>query len=504
MVSRQKKQRSVVSDPRWREMVIKYRYDWGLAAIHLFGKTPTWQQDLILEAVQECGSKTSVTSGHGTGKSDMTSIMILCFILFHPNARVIIIANKIQQVMTGIFKYLKINWNECVRRFPWLQNYFVITDTSFYAVGSKGVWTVTPKGFRLGNEEALAGEHAEYLFYIVDEASGVSDKAFGIITGALTQKDNRILLLSQPTRPSGYFYDTHHSLAKHPDNPNGLYVAITLNSEESPLVEPGFIKMKLAEYGGRDSVEYQIKVLGQFPKSVTGYLLGRDECDRAARRKVYLENGWGWVALCDVGNGRDKSIINLCKISGTRGDKRRLVNYKMIEMDGSCDPVEFGEFIHLECDPAIYPNISLVVDSDGVGSDTASVLERRGRDVQRIRWGKPMFSKYDRNRYINQRAYANVAGQRAIRSGRMRLDKSIKTSEQASKIPIKIDENGRWVIMKKEMMRAKLNIRSPDRWDTFCFGMLCDFVPAYEEVGFEEESTRSEAMRYLDDYDDES
>ncbi|MDE9590660.1 terminase, partial [Xenorhabdus bovienii] len=113
------------------------------------------------------------------------------------------------------------------------------------------------------------------------------------------------------------------------------------------------------------------------------------------------------------------------------------------------------EFIHLECDPAIYPNISLVVDSDGVGSDTASVLERRGRDVQRIRWGKPMFSKYDRNRYINQRAYANVAGQRAIRSGRMRLDKSIKTSEQASKIPIKIDENGRWVIMKKEMMRAK-------------------------------------------------
>ncbi|MDA5364264.1 hypothetical protein PIA90_27515, partial [Escherichia coli] len=40
--------------------------------------------------------------------------------------------------------------------------------------------------------------------YIIDEASGVSDRAFGIITGALTGQDNRILLLSQPTRPSGY------------------------------------------------------------------------------------------------------------------------------------------------------------------------------------------------------------------------------------------------------------------------------------------------------------
>lgn len=85
----------------------------------------------------------------------------------------------------------------------------------------------------------------------------------------------------------------------------------------------------------------------------------------------------------------------------------------------------------------------------------------------------------------------------------MRLDKSSLTAEQASKIPIRIDEMGRWVVMKKEFMRAKLNIKSPDRWDTFCFGMICDFVPAYDDIGFEEESTRSEAMKYLDDYDDE-
>lgn len=178
--------RSCVTDPRWRELVALYRYDWIAAADVLFGKTPTWQQDLIIESVQEQGSKTSVSSGHGTGKSDMTSIMIMLFIIMYPGARAIIVANKIQQVMTGIFKYIKINWATATSRFPWLADYFVLTETAFYEVTGKGVWTVVPKGFRLGSEEALAGEHADHLLYIIDEASGVSDRAFGIITGALT------------------------------------------------------------------------------------------------------------------------------------------------------------------------------------------------------------------------------------------------------------------------------------------------------------------------------
>lgn len=499
-----KKIKNITSDPRWRDLVIKYRYDWGLAAVQLFGSIPTHQQDEILESVQEVGSKTTVTSGHGTGKSFMTSIMILTYMILYPNANVIIIANKIAQVMIGVFKYLRDNWKECIKRNPWLEQYFVITDTSFYAVGGKGVWGVKPKGFRLGNEEALAGEHAKHMLIIVDEASGVSDKAFGFITGALTEKDNRILLLSQPTRPSGFFYDTHHKLAKHPNNPNGMYTSIILNSEESPLVTPEFIKMKLAEYGGRDNPEYQIKVLGQFPKSVSGMLLGRDEVERASRRKVYLEKGWGWLALGDVGNGRDKSVLNICRVSGARGERRRVVSFKLIEMDGNCDPVSFGDFIHLECDPSIYPNITIAVDSDGVGSDTASVLERRGRNVVRIRWGKPMFTKYDRSRFINQRAYANISAQRAIRSGRMRIDKDPKTADQASKIPIRTDENGRWVVMRKDMMRAKLNIRSPDRWDTWCFTQIVDYVPANEAFYGDSESTRSDAMKYLDDYEDEA
>lgn len=498
--NKNKTYRTVTDDPRWQEFVTKYRYDWELGCLNLFNKEPTWQQLSIIDSAQLRSAMTTVTSGHGTGKSDLTSMMILLYMLCFPGARVIIIANKIGQVMTGIFKYLKINWNELCKREPWLRKYFVITDTMFYERANKGVWTVIPKGFRLGNEEALAGEHAEHLWYIVDEASGVSDKAFGIITGALTQEDNRLLMLSQPTRPSGYFYESHHGMAKNDGNPNGVFTSIRLNSEHSPLVKPSFIKMKLAEYGGRDSPEYKIKVLGEFPDNINGFLLGRDVCERAQQRIVRLHKGWGWVALCDVGNGRDKSVLNIGRVSGY-GSKRRYVPHSVREFDGTVDPIKFGHLIHQECDTEQFPNITIAVDGDGVGSGTIKILEAHGRNVQEIRWGIPPFSDYDKTRFISKRALANIWARDAVLQGRMRLDKNKKTVEQASKIPGGINEKGQWAMMKKEIMKQKLNISSPDIWDTYCFVGLVNYTPAEMDQGFDVAEQRAKALEHLNDYD---
>lgn len=494
--------RSITTDPRYPDFCARYRHNYRLAALELFGKEPTWQQDLILDSVQQIGSKTTVTSGHGTGKSDMTSIIIMVFIMTMPGARGILMANKIAQVQTGVFKYVKENWKLCCQRHPWLQNYFVMTDTTFYEITGKGTWTTVAKSCRRGNEEALAGEHAEHMLIVVDEASGVSDKAFGVVTGAMTQEDNRILLLSQPTRPSGYFYDTHHKLAKTPDNPKGEYTAICLNSEESPLVKPDFIRMKLAEYGGRDSMEYAIKVLGRFPRKTDGFLLGLDEIQRAQRRVVHLAKGWGWVALCDVGDGRDKSIILIAQVSGER-QHRRVVGRKLMEMPGDCDPVTFGRRINQECTFDKYPNITIAVDAQGIGSSTCRILEEAGHNVVRIRWGKPMHAKQDKERFINKRAYASIMAADAIKQGRMRPTAEFVVAEQGSRIPFTLNEYGQYVIMKKPQMKSQLNIKSPDHWDVYCFAWLVDYVPANEELYYDRAAGRANALQHLNDYDGE-
>lgn len=105
--------------------------------------------------------------------------------------------------------------------------------------------------------ENLAGTHGDYLLWLADEASGIPDANFGVIGGSMTDKRNRFVLASQPTRDSGFFRDTHHNMSK---VQGGEWTALTFSSESSPLVSIEFIKAKLKQYGGRDDMEYQIKV----------------------------------------------------------------------------------------------------------------------------------------------------------------------------------------------------------------------------------------------------
>ncbi len=474
------KVRSITQDPRYKDFVLRYRNDWPRASVELFGKKPSPQQEELLLSVQTSGSFVSVSSGHGTGKSDMSSIITMLYIFCHPQARVILVANKIAQVKAAVFKYIKINWKTLVKRIPWIEDYFILTETEFYEITSKGVWCVLTKGYRLGNEEGLAGEHAKHMLYIVDEASGLSDKAIDIMEGACTETDNRFLMLSQPTRNTGRFFDSHNRLSKAKNPKDGIWKSLVFNSEYSPWVTLDYLRKALIKFGGRDSIQYMIKVRGLFPKVLQGFLISMTDCEKAVNNTPVLADDWGWVCLMDVGNGRDKSVRLIGKVSGY-GLDRVFVPVSIKEFDGSIDPINFGRQVAAEIKSSDYPNIVMGVDNGGVGSDTATILEESGLRVQRIMWGEPMFSDMDKKLYINQRAFSTVMSQRALTSNRMKIDKSEKTKEQASKIPYKINEKGQYAIMPKEQMREK-GIPSPDRWDTYCFAMLVRHIPHFNTV----------------------
>ena len=51
----------------------------------------------------------------------------------------------------------------------------------------------------------LAGFHADFLLYLVDEASGVADHNMTVISGALSTEGAQIVMTGNPTRASGYF-----------------------------------------------------------------------------------------------------------------------------------------------------------------------------------------------------------------------------------------------------------------------------------------------------------
>ncbi|WP_448247577.1 hypothetical protein [Thalassotalea agariperforans] len=465
--------KTIMSDPRYLELLKCFQKDWvGFAAV-LANKKPTWQQRLIISEVQKQGSRVSVSSGHGTGKSDMTSIMILAFIILNPESRVVVVANNAAQVRNVIWKYIKVNFKTVCRNVPWIEAYFELNEREFFAVGYKGIWSCIAKSARLGNEEALAGEHCHTYLIVVDEASGLPDKSLQILSAALTEKHNNMCLLSQPTRNSGFFYDTHHRLAKTQNQPNGIWHSIILNSEESPLVTPKFIGEKLLSYGGEDSPEYQIKVLGQFPNNLDGYLLSRLDCERSSISAPAINNvEWGWVAACDVGNGRDKSIINICKVSTAPPESRLIVSHSIIEMASDIDPIDFAYEIKKYVEPYIEQNITILIDGDGIGFSTIKIAKQEGLNVKEIRWGKPVFTKKLQSRFINERAYSHIMMRDAIKTGRMKIDDDERTKNQISRLPVSLNEMGKWVICSKKEMKEKHNIKSPDRSDTYCFMFL--------------------------------
>ena len=115
----------------------------------------------------------------------------------------------------------------------WLTGHIKTMAERWYIEGYKETWFITK--IALGNSDsvAIAGKHCYWQMIIVDEASGVSDEHYNVITGTQTQDGNRTLLFSQGTKTVGYFYDTHHRLS---------YINTDINEPPRVSRRPNFLR----------------------------------------------------------------------------------------------------------------------------------------------------------------------------------------------------------------------------------------------------------------------
>lgn len=478
-----KKNLPLHAHPKYPQLIKFFSYNWVLAAQILFGVfSLSKQQKELITLASKDACKISVSSGHGTGKSYLQGLIILLFIILNPNSQVVVLSNTVKQTRRGVWKNLGIHFRKLQKHAPWIANHFVLTDTMFYAKSNKQGWNVEVKAIQNGNFENLAGEHNEHFLCIVDEASGVPDGAFGVLLGALSQYDNRIVLLSQPTRPTGFFYDTHHAFSKINDPLDG-WDTLVMSSVDSPHVTAKFIRERAIEYGGVDSVHFGIKVLGQFPALIEGYLLGRYQIQLCIDKDIDLGDDWGWLACCDLGHGRDKSVISIFKVSGDVGRDRKVQQISTLEMPNESISDDFATKILETCvDSGDYPNITIAVDAHSAGRDFVGTLQRRrpNANVVGVRWGDHPFRKIEKEMYYNLRAKSHMLIKDAIIKGRFSITRgnlTNKTVDQGSRLPYLMNDKGQYLMTSKQVMR-KDNIPSPDIFDTYCFTQLVEVRPA--------------------------
>jgi hypothetical protein len=127
------------------------------------------------------------------------------------------------------------------------------------------------KGLSTDVPERFQGHHADHLFLVMDEASGVHEAIYRASKGFLTGGHNKVLLIGNPTRTKGSFFNAFSPNRKRP------YKQIHLSMFHSPNLTGEVVSEKLAhalpsqdtidefedDYGA-DSGEFAIRVLGEF------------------------------------------------------------------------------------------------------------------------------------------------------------------------------------------------------------------------------------------------
>lgn len=159
---------------------------------------------------------------------------------------------------------------------PALRKLFTVTATKIKICDSSewGVWAITAS-----KPEAMQGLHQKNLTFLIDEASGVNRPIIEQIQGTLTNADSLLMMTGNPNFRGCAFFDCFNS-QRH------MWRTHTLNSEESPLVDPGNIRRLEEEYG-KDSDVYRVRVLGEFPHTDPNCVMSSEDLEACTKTNIY-------------------------------------------------------------------------------------------------------------------------------------------------------------------------------------------------------------------------
>ena len=192
----------------WQRSWLKSKNNPLIFVRDVLGATPEPWQAEALEAVGK-HDRVSIRSGHGVGKTTLEAWLILWFLLTRQNCKVPVAANSQDQLRDTIWPEIG-KWH---RQLPEALKTMIDVQAERIVVvqDPEGAFAVRRTASK-DNPEALQGFHAEHLLFLIDEASGIPDIVFEVGMGALSTPGAKVVMAGNPTRTSGFFYDTHHSL----------------------------------------------------------------------------------------------------------------------------------------------------------------------------------------------------------------------------------------------------------------------------------------------------
>jgi hypothetical protein len=318
------------------------------------------EQAEILQALAEPGARVTVTTGHKCGKDFLASVAGCWFFCTFDGARVQLTAPTDRQV-NGI------TWREVDSRVRQAR-VPVCEDGKLGGRAQTGLVAADKreiKGFTARTAEAVAGISGPHVLYIVTEASGVDDPIFEAIEGNLAGSDARLLLISNPTKKSGYFFDSHNDdKAKKKFKPFHLSSwTIAESLERSGRRIGGLATRKWCEERleawGKDDPRYKVRVLGEFVELEEDKVMSFELISSAQARweeTPVLDTDVLHVGVDPAWGGRDKTAVCLRRgrkvlaiFRWSEADFDRNAELVLQHVFGELRPREEGCVVKVDC-----------------------------------------------------------------------------------------------------------------------------------------------------------
>jgi hypothetical protein len=291
---------------RWRANPVLFVFE-------MFGVIlDAWQEDALMRLAQPTTRRLAMKACKGPGKTAVLAWAILWFLTCHANSHVgatsITEGNIDTNLWPELYKWLS--------RSAYLRRLFKWSRSRVQAIGNPDWFCEKRTWPKSGNPDeqanALAGLHADYVAFFLDEVGGIPLGVMVTAEAVLAGHHGRALIViaGNPTHTTGPLYRACTT-----DKELWEIVTITGDPDDpmrSPRISMDWAREEIGKYG-RDNPWVMVNVLGQFPPSSINALLGVQDVDAAMLRQL-AEDAYSWSQKrigVDVARfGDDRTILS--------------------------------------------------------------------------------------------------------------------------------------------------------------------------------------------------
>lgn len=417
-----------------------------------------WQVELLRALPTQ--KRMAAAACKGPGKTACMAWMGWNFLLTRPKAKIPCTSITGPNLADGL-------WAEFAKwqgRSPILEREFQWTKTRIFHKRHPADWFASARAWAQDADPSqqantLAGIHADYLLFLIDEVSNIPDGVVSAAEGALTSGiETKLFMAGNCTKNSGPLYravvtDRHRyhvtRITGDPDDPN-----------RSPRIDIEEARATIKQYG-RESYIVKVNILGEFPERQADKLIDVKDCEAAMRRSVSereFQDEAKIIGLDVARFGDDASDLAF---------RQGKVAFPSKEMRG-LDTMELADQLLFTIDR--WEPDAAFVDATGIGAGVVDRCKQRGYGhlVQEVHFG---MKARDDEKYENKRAEMYDETAQWLRNGGC-LPQSPMLAEELSAPVFFYDKRNRICLEPKKDIKARIG-RSPDKADglvlTFAF-----------------------------------